>query len=582
LSKELDSIQKDLAKEKLSDKDKECHQQFRLTTGSEGATYEWYKDRVEDRIGGTCQWFLSHDHFQRWLKQESGPLLVSADPGCGKSVLAKFLIDHELPRSSTICYFFFKEQDQNTVRQALCALLHQLLSQKPSLIKHAREQYNKDGQNLSNSTSSLWTILENAVQDPHAGLVIIVLDALDECKYSELEYLIRNIKRQFRDSQLRYSKLRYLLTSRPYEQVVSRFQDLLGSFPYIRIPGEGEEASDTISHEVDLVIEYQVDQLAREKKLSAQVKSHLTRVLSESQHRTYLWVYLVFDLLKTDVFKRTPKGIESAIRLPHNVHQAYDQILIKSKDPLMVRKVLSIILAAERPLTLSEMNIAVNIDRTGSLDLEEEDDFKQRLRSSCGLFVSVYHSKVYFLHQTAREFLLADLSAPTTLQSQLCWHGSITTIDAHTVLSEVCIAYLDVFNAGDPLPSATGEADQSIDRYTLLDYSARYWSSHVRKGSINDSTTIVASILILCDPDSNSWSAWFEIFWKARFPGEGIPADFTGLMIASLEGLDVIVQRLLEMGADVNAEDGVFGRTALSHASGGGHEAVVKQLLDTG
>jgi hypothetical protein len=107
-------IQQDEVKSKLSDKQKECLQLFRLTKSTEDATYEWYKDRVEDRVQDTCMWFLEHDNFQKWLKQESGPLLVSADPGCGKSVLAKYLIDHVLPRSATICYFFFKDQDQNT------------------------------------------------------------------------------------------------------------------------------------------------------------------------------------------------------------------------------------------------------------------------------------------------------------------------------------------------------------------------------------------------------------------------------------------------------------------------------------
>ncbi|KAK7413536.1 hypothetical protein QQX98_007614 [Neonectria punicea] len=141
LTKERLQAQKDLAKERQSkDEQKEeqkCHQLFRLTTDGSDATYEWYKGRVEERVEGTCLWLLNHKHFRSWLERESGPLLVTADPGCGKSVLAKYLIDRGLPRSTTICYFFFKDQDQNTVRQALCALLHQLFSQKPSLIEHA-------------------------------------------------------------------------------------------------------------------------------------------------------------------------------------------------------------------------------------------------------------------------------------------------------------------------------------------------------------------------------------------------------------------------------------------------------------
>jgi SpoVK/Ycf46/Vps4 family AAA+-type ATPase len=126
-------IQQEAMKQNLSDKENKCLYLFRRTKDEKDATYEWFKDRVQERVEGTCEWLTKHDNFKEWLKQESGLLLVSADPGCGKSVLAKHLVDRFLPGkllpgSPTICYFFFKDQDQNTVCQALCALLHQLFS----------------------------------------------------------------------------------------------------------------------------------------------------------------------------------------------------------------------------------------------------------------------------------------------------------------------------------------------------------------------------------------------------------------------------------------------------------------------
>ncbi|KAL6701425.1 hypothetical protein J3F84DRAFT_391972 [Trichoderma pleuroticola] len=228
-----------------------------------------------------------------WKK---GPLLVSADPSY-----------------------------QNTVRQALCALLHQLFSQKPSLIKHAIQQFRKDRQ----------------------GPVIIVLNALDKCAKSEFTDLMRHIESHFRNNQSSHGKLKYLLTYRPYNQIVSKFRGLLNAFPNIHIPGE--EESETISQE----------------HLSPQIKSYLEKRLQKTAHRTYLWVYLIFNYLQKEDFKKTLKGIESTIAtVPRSVNKAYKQILNKTKEDPMVRKVLSIILAASRPLTLSEINVAVNIDYT--------------------------------------------------------------------------------------------------------------------------------------------------------------------------------------------------------------------------
>ncbi|KFA81656.1 hypothetical protein S40288_09958 [Stachybotrys chartarum IBT 40288] len=548
--------QVDFARERMSEKEKEkekeCHQLFRLTIDGRDATYEWYKDRVEERVDGTCMWFLEHENFRKWLKQESGPLLVSADPGCGKSVLAKYLIDHYLPQWATICYFFFKDQDQNTVRQALCALLHQLLSQKPSLIEHAMPQYDKNGKGLINSTESLWKVLRIAVKDPQAGPIIIVLDALDECAESEFADLIRNIERQFLSDHLGHGKLKYILTCRPYDQIVSEFSNLLHTFTNIRIPGE--EESETISQE-------------------------------ETSHRTYLWLYLVFDYLGRVDFKKTLKGLESTMTtLPRSINEAYENILNKSnnKEHQMVRKVLSVILAASRPLTLSEMNVAVNIEDTSEsfrdLDLEDEEDFKRRLRSWCGLFISIYHHRVYFLHQTAREFLLADLASPTTVSPELHWHHSITAQDAHAVLAELCVRYLNFFNSDTTLPTdANGAAGHPVDGHAFLDYSAKNWGAHFREASIIDDAAIVPPTTKICNLDSKSYSTWFMIYWKTI--NIKTAGRFTDLMVASHFGHNAVVKQLLENGAEIEAKDEA-GQTPLVQAIEGQHVAIVKRLLE--
>lgn len=189
----------------------------------------------------------------------------------------------------------------------------------------------------------------------------MVLDALDECAESEFADLMRNMEKQFRSDQLGYGKFKYLLICRPYNQILSKFRVLLDAFPKIHIPGEEELR--TITQEVNHVIRHRINQLAIEKRLTTQFKNHLEKKLQETTHRTYLWVYLVFDYLQKYDFKKTLKGIESAVViLPTSVNEAYEQILNKANKDPMVRKVLSIILVASRPLTLSEMNVAVNID----------------------------------------------------------------------------------------------------------------------------------------------------------------------------------------------------------------------------
>jgi len=559
------------------DEKKRCHQVFRLTAGDKDVSYEWYKNRVPERVEGTCEWFLNHENFKQWQAQDSGsgPLLVSADPGCGKSVLAKYLIDYTLPPIGRVCYFFFKDQDQNTVGQALCALLHQLFSYEPRLLRHATSKYAQDGPALVRNSTALWEILENVVQDPLAGSVILVLDALDECLETEFEDLAERLKALHRRMRQKLScrdgKLRSLLTCRPYESIVTKFQELVDDFPYIRIPGEDE--LDAISVEVNRVIVYRVQELAREKRLPENVKKRLQDKLLEVDNRTYLWVYLVFDFLRSG-FKKTEKGVEDSIAtLPETVNQAYERILSKSQNDLMVQKVLSLVLGARRPLTIAEMNIAVNINTsthsTTDLDLEVEEDFRASLRRWCGLFVSVYHGKVYFLHQTAREFLLDRADPPLESPPRSRWHRSITPSSAHRTLAEVCVIYLDLINS-----SEAGLEGRNAD---FLDYSANFWGDHFRDAAVSGPMGLMDAVLRICNNKLRALPVWRRTLWDSDLPQPN--AD--PLHFASYFGHVVIAKLLLDKRADLEARD-EGGRTPLSWAVRYGHEAVVKLLLDKG
>ncbi|KAH7110502.1 hypothetical protein B0J13DRAFT_462402, partial [Dactylonectria estremocensis] len=367
-----------------------------------------------------------------------------------------------------------------------------------ALIEHAMREYKLNGRALINTPESLWKILTAAGDDSEAGSVILVLDALDECADGERRDLIKRLKDFLDRKRQGVRKVKCLLTSRPYEIIVSEFQEMLNYFPYIRIPGE--EESETISQEVNLVIKHRTSQLARVKRLSDEVKHHLNQKLLSIPHATYLWVYLVFDYLKEEDFKKTVKGVDSAMAtLPRNVNQAYEKILRKSKDHPMAQATLTIIFAASRPLSLAEMNAAVNTDRKTlsieDLDLEGEEDFKSRLRSWCGLFVSVHNGKIYFLHQTAREFLQGSALPAIVPVEPECWQQSIIAQEAHALLMEICQIYLIITVwKFDSHFSDVEQANQCLSGLTFLRYSAQYWPLHLGESNI-DNTAHLESIL---------------------------------------------------------------------------------------
>ena len=134
------------------------------------------KERIVERVPGTCEWFLRNSKFVDWqLNDKPNLLWVSADPGCGKSVLSRALMDEGHltvdARKMSICYYFFSydNDDQQSSAKARCAILHQLFTQKPVLLKYATAHFENHDLKFCTQFSLLWDILVTAAADREAG-----------------------------------------------------------------------------------------------------------------------------------------------------------------------------------------------------------------------------------------------------------------------------------------------------------------------------------------------------------------------------------------------------------------------------
>lgn len=152
--------------------------------------YKDREDRNSKRVPGTCEWFTSHPKFKDWQRnandESPGLLWVSADPGCGKSVLTRYLVDELLLNMTerTVCYFFCKDDfsDQLSATSALSVILRQLFITQPQLLQDAvLDKLETDGDKLVQSFSDLWSIIVSASANSKAGEIICILDALIEC-----------------------------------------------------------------------------------------------------------------------------------------------------------------------------------------------------------------------------------------------------------------------------------------------------------------------------------------------------------------------------------------------------------------
>ena len=557
------------------------------------SNYKEDKNRCEQRVPGTCEWVLQHDKFLHWRQEHTASLLwVSADPGCGKSVLSRSLVDEQLlsldTENSSVCYFFFKDDDEDRQNgfNALCAILHQLFIQKPVLLKHAMLDYEHNGGQLRTMFSTLWEILEKSANDPEAGEIICVLDALDECKESARKDLIQKLCRLYSGRDKTGMRLKILVTSRPYELIERSFYILREKMLNISLKGEDE--SEKISKEIDMVIDVRVPYICKNRRypLKPEVQNVLIDRLKNTQNRTYLWLHLIFDVIETSLDSSKIRLERLVQKIPATVDEAYEKLLMRNTDPesaAQARRLLHVVVAATRPLALHEMNIAIAIDEKlkdeepfqsyAELDLDDDMPFKTKIRNICGLFVSIHDSKVYLIHQTAREFLVSRTDSPnfSTLGTET-WKHSLNPVESNHVLVNICLAYL--------LLSNLDSSEHTAQITSFLTYSAEHWFTHFHKAKIGTENSILKSTLSVCDTQSGTFHRWFPLYWQSQEAAHYSAPAANILMIACYFGLEAIVKLLLGMDdVELNCMD-VCNRTPLSWAVSEGHIEVVRLLLE--
>ncbi|KAJ4250968.1 hypothetical protein NW762_011618 [Fusarium torreyae] len=548
-----------------------------------------YRDRKNlnpYRVPGKCEWFVSHENFRKWrVSESSGMLWVSANPGCGKSVLARHLVDSELPttESRTTCYFFFKDdfKDPKIATSALSCILHQLFTQRKVLFSdEIVKRFDDFKTHINSSFDELWEVLVMAAKDDNAGELVCILDAFDECDDQQRDKFVQALQKLYdSDSGAKHEfNLKFLITSRPYRNIRLNFQSV------VHLEGEGEEGIVSIAREVDAYIDYRVSCIRDDLFLQPDETALLLRQLRRVPNQTYLWVYLTLNLIEKDYSIDQAKIREATYSLPQTLDDAYERILARSGKPKEAKKLLHIIVAAARPLTLAEMDIALSLRKEHrsyqNLETRPEERVRKYVTDLCGLFITITSSKIYLLHQTAKEFLVPNFEPHSTgsYNGRYTWKHSLQPSESHLVLFEICIQLLlfTVFE-DKPIYAPVYVEGRPILDNLLADYSAMNWATHFRVSDIKDDT-VIDSVRKICNPESMRCSNWFGIYWMLTH--RTIAPRFTSLMIAAYFGLGQIVKLHLEAGdVDINSTDSKHGRSALSWASENGYDNVVKLLI---
>jgi hypothetical protein len=373
--------------------------------------------RIEAANGGLCEesylWILETSDFKRWRDDKQCNLLwIKAEPGKGKTKLLCGII-YELKNSMVtngrLAYFFCQATDSriNTATSVLQGLMYLLVDQRPSLISRIREKH-RIRESLSGNPNA-WIILSeiftDVLQDLSLEEVYLIIDALDEC-VADLAELLELIMQKTSASPHAKTRVKWIVSSRPNDVIEQKLQ-LDDSRVMLSL--EQKENAEKVAKAVDAYIDRCVCKLAvnnKDDKYDQDLQEKVRKKLRQKADGTFLWVSLIIiklqDVMSCDVLDLID---EWPSKLSHVYQRMLQQIqALQHKYPERCRLVLSTATATRRPLRLEELGVL-----SGLLDqFMGKKELVARVVNMCGSFLRIQSEYVYFIHQTANEFLLVD------------------------------------------------------------------------------------------------------------------------------------------------------------------------------
>lgn len=451
--------------------DSKCFQHLRLTDPRDDKT------RIEQTKGGLLQdsyrWILDHADFRRWREDQHSRLLwIKGDPGKGKTMLLCGIID-ELKRPTAPTYllsFFFCQATDTRINSAtamLRGLIYLLVDQQPSLISHVRKKYDHAGQTVFEDTNAwvaLSEIFTNILQDLSLKNTYVIIDALDEC-VTDLSKILDLIIQKSSVS----SRVKWIVSSRNWPEIEERLET---AGRKVRVCLELNTKS--ISVAVSNYIDYKVAQLAQVKKYDDKTKSDVRDYLSSNANGTFLWVALVCQNLEKlsrlniiAKLKTFPPGLDS-------LYERMMQKLDSSDDVNLLRQILALVTVVCRPITLQELTSFVGTPENIANDLE----LLREIIKLCGSFLALQGHTIYFVHQSARDFLLKSMDSKICPTGVAELHYTVFSKSLE-VMSQTL--HRDIYSLRAPGFPIDQVQRPDPDPLAAVRYSCVYWVEHLRE-----------------------------------------------------------------------------------------------------
>ncbi|KAF8244389.1 hypothetical protein K440DRAFT_663489 [Wilcoxina mikolae CBS 423.85] len=418
-----------------------------------------FSNNCELRAPGTLQWVLEESEFTSWRLGESKSLWLNGLPGVGKSIITAYLIQVLKAQhpDSVVLYFFCKAGDStlDNVDRVIRTLAMQLALVAPE----AREKLQmlmEEGFQCENDDAYAFSRLVKDTLAVVSRQVFVVIDGLDEC-FGGAAGAISTLL-----DVLQKLPVKLLVSSRPTPEI----SQAMGWGPKRALTFEDSR------DDIKLYITMRVTKSKALQKGFFRLQKDPADFLSEKSQGNFLWVSIVLNLLeRTPSAKAFQKAIET---LPKGIVGVYEKVvdkLVAAETWEMAEAILVCVLFGARPMTMSELTVAVGLLVDEVLDLE------QFVESNCGSFLGVVPGKdgpsVHIVHETFRAYI----TDPAVSKERCVPPGK-----SHMRLAAACLECL------------IGSEDE--DLADLRRYSTRHWFRHFGDAWGIERDTVVLRIML--------------------------------------------------------------------------------------
>ncbi|KAK5311180.1 hypothetical protein LTR93_011809 [Exophiala xenobiotica] len=370
-------------------KQMKCIQDLRVTDPRDD------KKRIEDTKGGlladSYHWILENGDFQRWRGgQQRQMLWIKGDPGKGKTMLLCGIINEKktsMPKSHLLSFFFCQETHTriNNAVAVLRGLLFLPVDQQPSLVSHVRKQYDHAGEDLFKDDNA-WGCF-----DPNLETTYLIIDALGECTV-DCKKLLCFIAH----SSSLSPRVKWLVSSRNWPPIEEGLDEAKSK---VRLCLELNAGF--VSAAVSIYIRHKVHQLAQKKNFGDDTRQAILNHLTFNADNTFLWVALVCQSLENIPRGRIRARLNS---FPSSLDSLYERMmkqLRESEDSELCKQILATAATVYEPISLTELASVIDMLE----DTSDDTESLQEIIGLCGSFLTIRNDTVYFVHQSAKDYL---------------------------------------------------------------------------------------------------------------------------------------------------------------------------------